>query len=620
MYVYKSFLKRPFDMLLAGLALVVFFPFLVLLAGIIRVRLGSPIFFFQQRPGLAHKSFWLVKFRTMTSETDSKGKLLSDSDRLTNFGRWLRATSLDELPELWNVLSGDMSLVGPRPLLMHYVDHYSDFEKRRHELRPGVTGLAQVLGRNSLSWKQKFLYDIEYVDNCSCLLDLWILWKTIGAVLSRTGITDKNSDTMVPFVPFDNDTVRHRNHHPVEAVVTPQVEKKSGQWPFFDDEQIQAAVRVLQSGRVNYWTGREVQYFEKEFASHFGVNHAIAVANGTVALELALLSLGIREGDEVVVPSRTFIATASAVARIGAIPVVADIDSRSQTVTVETIEHVLTKRTKAIIVVHLGGWPADMNAIMAFAKHNGFAVIEDCSQAHGATYDGQYVGSFGDISTFSFCQDKIMTTAGEGGMVVTNDEMLWEKAWSFKDHGKDINKTLRANGDGTFQFVHDSIGTNWRMTEVQAAIGRCQLKQLSNWLITRSQNAATIRNGLKNIKALNFPAPEAKLSISYYRLYGFLDCGQLASGWSRDEVVRQLQARGVNVGIGSCGIIQREQSFSQFGKANETPVGERLHKQSLAFAVHPTLSHEDLQRTVEKTRFVLEEAGRKVCLDDNAAA
>lgn len=608
MNVYKSFLKRIFDILLAGFALVVLSPFLVVLAGIIRIRIGSPIFFFQQRPGLAHKSFWLVKFRTMTSETDSKGKLLPDSDRLTNFGRWLRTTSLDEVPELWNVLRGDMSLVGPRPLLMHYVEHYSDFEKRRHEVRPGITGLAQVLGRNSLSWKQKFLCDIQYVDDCSCPLDLWIFWKTIGAVLSRTGITDKNSDTMIPFVPFDDAIARQENQHPVESPVMPQAAKKNGQWPYFDDEQIQAAVRVLQSGQVNYWTGSEVQLFEKEFASHVGVDHAVAVANGTVALELALLSLGICEGDEVIVPSRTFIATASAVSRIGATPVVADIDSQSQAITVNTIKQVRTKRTKAIIVVHLGGWPANMTAIMAFAKSNGFAVIEDCSQAHGATYDGQHVGSFGNISTFSFCQDKIMTTAGEGGMVVTNDELLWEKAWSFKDHGKSIDKTLRADGDGTFRFVHDSLGTNWRMTEIQAAVGRCQLKQLTNWLNIRSQNAAVIRDGLQDIKVLSFPVPGGNLRVSYYRLYGFLDCSQLASSWSRDEVVRQLQASGVNVGIGSCGIIQSEQGFSKFGKVSETPVGELLHQQSLAFAVHPTLSDEALTQTVRVVRKVLMKA------------
>lgn len=620
MNVYKSFLKRISDILLAGFALVVLSPFLVVLAGIIRVRIGSPIFFVQQRPGLAHKSFWLVKFRTMTSETDSKGKLLPDSDRLTNFGRWLRTTSLDEVPELWNVLRGEMSLVGPRPLLMHYVEHYSDFEKRRHEVRPGITGLAQVLGRNSLSWKQKFLYDIQYVDDCGCLLDLWILWKTIGAVLSRTGISDKNSDTMIPFVPFGDDTARQETHHLVEAPVMPQAEKKTGHWPYFDDEQIQAAVRVLQSGQVNYWTGSEVQLFEKEFASHIGVDHAVAVANGTVALELALLSLGICEGDEVVVPSRTFIATASAVARIGAVPVVADIDIRSQAVTVNTIKQVCTHRTKAIIVVHLGGWPADMNAIMAFSETNRLAVIEDCSQAHGATYDGRHVGSFGDMSTFSFCQDKIMTTAGEGGMVVTNNELLWEKAWSFKDHGKNINKTLRGNGDGTFRFVHDSIGTNWRMTEIQAAIGRVQLKKLMSWLNIRSQNAATIRNGLQGIKVISFPVPEGRLGVAYYRLYGFLDCSQLASGWTRDEVVRQLQGQGVNVGIGSCGIIQCEQGFLKFGKVNETPVGELLHRQSLAFAVHPTLSHEELINTIEKSRAVLKEACKKVVFNKGAAA
>ena len=433
-------------------------------------------------------------------------------------------------------------------------------------------------------------------------------WKTIDAVVSRVGITDKSLDKMVPFMPRGNDTACKERQHSVTMPISPRPEKKMGHWPYFDDEQIQAAVRVLQSGRVNYWTGSEVKHFETEFASRIGVDHAVAVANGTVALELALLALGICEGDEVIVPSRTFIATASAVARIGAIPVVADIDSRSQAITASTIEKVFSKRTKGIIVVHLGGWPADMSSIMAFAEHNGLAVIEDCSQAHGATYDGQHVGSFGNISTFSFCQDKIMTTAGEGGMVVTNDSMLWEKAWSLKDHGKNINKTLRSDGDGTFRFVHDSIGTNWRMTEIQAAIGRCQLKQLTSWVNLRRKNAEAIRDSLQDIEALSFPVPECNLSVSYYRLYGFLDCSKLAPGWSRDEVVRQLQSVGANVGVGSCGIIQCEQGFSKFGKVSETPIGERLHHQSLAFAVHPTLSDDDLIQTVRIVRKVLMKA------------
>ena len=192
-------LKRTFDFLLSFAALLLLLPFLLFLALLVRMNLGTPIFFIQNRPGLHGKAFKVVKFRTMTHASDASGGLLPDAERLTRFGRFLRATSLDELPELWNVLVGDMSLVGPRPLLMEYLPIYSPEQARRHQVRPGVTGWAQVNGRNALSWEDKFLLDVWYVDNRSFWLDLKIIYLTVKIVLARDGISAKGDATMPRF-------------------------------------------------------------------------------------------------------------------------------------------------------------------------------------------------------------------------------------------------------------------------------------------------------------------------------------------------------------------------------------------------------------------------------------
>ena len=249
-------------------------------------------------------------------------------------------------------------------------------------------------------------------------------------------------------------------------------------WPVLEEEEIEAATAVLRSGRLNYWTGNEGRAFEREFAEFTGRKYAIALANGTVALELALHCLGIGSGDEVVVPSRTFIASASCAVMRGATPVVADVDRNSSNLTAETIDSVLTSRTKAIVAVHLAGWPCEMGPILELARARGIAVIEDCAQAHGARYRGRPVGSFGDLAAFSFCQDKNMTTGGEGGMLLTNDLRMWELGWSFKDHGKSYEAVYERNHPPGYRFLHESFGTNWRLTEVQSAIGRVLLRKL----------------------------------------------------------------------------------------------------------------------------------------------
>jgi len=290
-----------------------------------------------------------------------------------------------------------------------------------------------------------------------------------------------------------------------------------GSWPSYAEDEIDAAVSVLKSGKVNYWTGENVRTFEQEYADYIGCEYAVAVANGTLALELALHALGIEEGDEVIIPSRTFFATASAVAIKGAIPVFADVDLNSQCICPENIKELITAKTKAIIVVHLAGWPCAMDEIMHIAEMHKLFVIEDCAQAHGAQYKGKSVGSIGHVGTFSFCQDKIISTAGEGGMITTNDAAVWKKSWEYKDHGKNYDVIFSDEKRIGFQWVHDSIGSNYRLTEIQAAIGRIQLSKLKEWVKIRTRNAEILFDILKKHKALRIPVPPQDVVNAYYK-------------------------------------------------------------------------------------------------------
>ena len=379
---------------------------------------------------------------------------------------------------------------------------------------------------------------------------------------------------------------------------------RSGQWPCFERDEIEAAMSVLHSGAVNYWTGDECRKFEREFADYHGVEYGVALANGTLALELALRVLGIGEGDEVVVTPRSFFASASCVVLSGAKPVFADVDPDSQNITAESIAAVLSNKTRGIIAVHLAGWPCDMPAIMDLARQRGIAVIEDCAQAHGAKVDGRYVGSFGDLAAFSFCQDKIMTTAGEGGMLLANDRNLWSAAWSFKDHGKNWDKVYAAEHPPGFRWLHSGFGTNWRMTEIQGAIGRIQL---ASWVARRRENAAYLLDGLASIDALRIPVPEAGVDHAYYKFYAFVDSDKLKSGWSRDRILAELGRLGCPGWSGSCPEIYREQAFDDMA-CPELPVARRLGEQSLMLPVHPTLERDHLDAYVLAYRQVLEEA------------
>ncbi len=379
-------------------------------------------------------------------------------------------------------------------------------------------------------------------------------------------------------------------------------------WPFFEDDEIEAAAAVLRTGKVNYWTGDEVRQFEAEYAKYVGTKFAIAVSNGTAALELALYALGVGPGDEVITSSRTFIACGSSIALRGARPVMADVDQESGNITAETVRDVLTARTKAIIAVHLAGWPCDMDSIMSLAGEHGLKVIEDCAQAHGARYKGRSVGSIGHINAFSFCQDKIVTTGGEGGMVTTNEDDLWRRAWSYKDHGKHFEAASRQPRPPGFRWLHDSFGTNWRLTEMQAAIGRVQLSKLNSWVMKRRRFAEILDRAFSELSALRTVSPEKDLQHSYYKYYVFVRPDRLADGWHRDRIVRSVVAEGVPCFSGSCSEIYLEKAFEGIRPENRLPVARLLGETSLMFMVHPTLSDVDMNDTVLAVRKVMERA------------
>lgn len=381
-------------------------------------------------------------------------------------------------------------------------------------------------------------------------------------------------------------------------------------WPRFSPAAIEAATRVLSGGRVNYWTGDEGRQFEAEFARVCGARHAVALANGTVALEVALRAVGVGPGQEVIVPAATFIATAAAVVTVGAVPVVADVDARSQCLDARTVEPLITPRTGAVIVVHLAGWPASTDELVGLCAERGLRLVEDCAQAHGARRAGRPVGLAGDVAAWSFCQDKIMTTAGEGGAVTTDDDDVRRRCWEYKDHGKS-EAALAADHPPGFRWLHREFGSNGRMTEIQAAVGRDQLRQLPVFVARRRENARALLAGLGDLEALRLPDPDPAAEHSWYRVWAHVRPDRLAPEWTRDRVVAALLAEGLPVAHGGCTEIQREGAFATLDRSQApTPVAAGLGRTSVVFPVHPTLADEDVIDMVRATRKVLAVATR----------
>ena len=388
-------------------------------------------------------------------------------------------------------------------------------------------------------------------------------------------------------------------------------------WPSFTQEEADAVSQVLLSNKVNYWTGTECREFEKEFAAWAGTDYAVALANGTLALDVALQAMGIGEGDEVIVTPRSFIASVSTVVNAGAIPVFADVDNNTGNISVNTIAPKITDKTKAIICVHLAGWPCDMDEIMALAKQHNLWVIEDCAQAHGAKYKGKPVGSIGHVGAWSFCQDKIMTTGGEGGMVTTNDKALWQKMWEYKDHGKNYDSIYNKQHPPGFRWLHDSFGTNWRMMEMQAVIGRIQLKKMAEWTKIRTQNAKILREALSQFAGeqqfLHIPDIEFHQVMggdsvhAYYKYYVYVRPENLPENINRDSILNALNEKKIPCFSGSCSEIYLEKAFDNHpSRPNmRLTVAKELGETSLMFLIHPTLTTNEMQTIATTTVDVL---------------
>lgn len=382
-------------------------------------------------------------------------------------------------------------------------------------------------------------------------------------------------------------------------------------WPVFEDDERAAVDEILRSGRVSYWTGPACRAFEREWGErHRGV-HSLAMANGSLTMDAAMRVLGIARGDEVIVSPRSYVASAMCAALAGATPVFAEVDADSGCVTAATLEAARTPRTRAAIPVHIGGWPCDMPAIMAWAKGHGLAVLEDCAQAHGATIGGRPVGTWGDFASWSFCQDKIMTTGGEGGMLSTPDEARFKTAWAFAQHGKDQDRAFAPHdsASGGFRWLVDQAGTNLRMTEMQAVIGLRQLEKLDSWLAARARNAAIMQEALRRVPFLRVPVTPA--GHAHYRCVAFVDGPLAEAAARRDCCLEALRTAGVPGMYGSCSEIYRERFFRDrgFAPARPLPVAHRLGATSLTFLVHHTIDADSMRRYADAAAGTLQRVG-----------
>ncbi len=378
-------------------------------------------------------------------------------------------------------------------------------------------------------------------------------------------------------------------------------------WPYFDNKDIIKAQEILESGNINYWTGTEGREFEKEFSSYIGVKHSVAVDNGTNALILAAHALGISKGDEVIMSPRTFVASAFSIMHLGAKPIFIDIDRESQNMDTSLIEQAITPNTKAIMAIHIAGWPCEIDIIQEICKKHNLYLIEDCAQAHGAQYNNQSVGSFGDINAWSFCQDKIMSTAGEGGMVTTNNKQLWEKVWSFKDHGKNYDTVYNKEHPPGFRWLHEDHGTNARLTEIQSAIGRLQLRKLDSWIDKRTKLANIFNDGFKDINGLRITLSPKHIKHAYYKYYVFVENEKLKDDKNRDFIMNALNKMGTPCYSGSCSEIYKEKAFDKVFPNGHTalPVAKELAETSLMFLVHPTIDQEDIYTIVDQTKTII---------------
>ncbi len=385
-------------------------------------------------------------------------------------------------------------------------------------------------------------------------------------------------------------------------------------WPNYSDKELRKVNQVIKTNKVNYWTGNEGKKFESEFSKYFKIKYSVAVSNASLGLECALKALELNRNDEVIVPSKSYVSSASCVVNVGAKPIFADIDLNSQNITVETIKKLINKKTKAIICVHLGGYPCEMEKISKFCKLNKINIIEDCSQSHGAKIGNKFVGSFGDISVWSFCNDKIISTLGEGGMMCTNNKKIFEKIWSLKEIGKDRKLMNIKHKNTNYRWVHNSFGTNLRLTEVQSAIGRMQLKNLNYFVKKRNYNAKQILSTLKKFKSVQTPFIPKNITHAFYRCYITLRNSELKTNWNRNKIIYNLIKRGVRCNEGSCSELYKEKSFKDYGLSPKKRLknAKKLSVSSLAFQVDHSINIKELKKMILSIKKIFQKATKEL--------
>jgi len=573
--------KRFFD-LIAGIVLIgILAGPIFIIALSVRLTSKGPILHWSKRKGLNNVNFMMPKFRSLIFDAPivSSEGMNNRRDYFTPIGRFIRKYSLDEFPQLFSILKGDMSFVGPRPALFSQ-ENLILFRSEAgiDRILPGVTGWAQVNGRNFMTIEDKVYYDQVYMKKQSFLFDLIILYKTI-------------------FKPIKADAYEYSDFT---------------SWPAYTLEEANAVRDVVLSNKTNAQTGEKNTEFEKAFSLMCDVKHSATITSGSIALEIALRSLDLGEGDEVIVTPRSFIASASCVANVGAIPIFVDVNPDSGNITACTISSAVSLRTKAVICVHLGGCPCDMDDIMELSREHNFFVIEDCAQALGTMYKGRSVGSIGDIGVWSFCNDKILST-GEGGMLTTNNKMLYEKIDAYKNHGRkymDIEKAKEKDG---FKWTSSSFGTNLRMTEMQAVMGLIQLRKISVRNIIRVKYAEIIFQAFeKHPLVFRAVRPSEFDENAWYRIYIYIRPEGLKDGWSRKMIIENLKIQGLDIDTGVCPEIYLEQSFieSDFSIDKRLPVAKELGETSLAIAINSNIPVEKINEFASMIVKIAKEAGK----------
>lgn len=376
-------------------------------------------------------------------------------------------------------------------------------------------------------------------------------------------------------------------------------------WPTFTEKEIKVANKVIASGKVNYWTGIYCKKFELNFKKKFGLKHTISVANGSLALDAAVNVLNLKKNDEVIVTPRSYVSSASCVQKTSAKIRFVDVDLNTQNISIDEIKKNINSNTRLIICVHLAGWPCDIEKIKKIIGKRNIRIIEDCSQAHGAMINGKYAGSMGDISVWSFCNDKIISTLGEGGMISCKSDNLFKKIWAYKDCGKNLDKVLKKNKNNLFKWIHDFDGTNLRMTEIQAAVGNVQLEMLDNMIRKRSKNSSLIWKNI--LKSENIFAPIIPKNILHagYRCYLFAKNKN-----TRNRFITHLNKNGIDANQGSCPEIYREKRFSRYNNYKVLKNAKKLGDISVSLPSHHLIDKKGIN-------FLINQINKFIIKNDN---